>query len=284
MSDQYFTPGSQSLAPFTKKRPRDAGDSAETATSNSGFEDAERQKRANTLEVFGPGVYNYADTVDGFVHSDDPPWPAFSAQALDYDCGSSGITGTFGNRFWGSMSAEMQDDPFGLSSSCGTDQNNRWAGPSIPEIQDATTSLPSFLPTFAAAVPDLYTPGGLGYAVSEAQGQDALQAMYTGLADGQWGDGPVGLNLTMSHPVSDPAQDGIELLGLSSNSTPMIPEPMALDPVTKDESVATSSPPRLDTTVPLESPHLEDVGYDTCFGIVGAPSPLPRRMVPPTKT
>jgi hypothetical protein len=271
MSDQYSTPGSQSLAPFVGKRSRNVDESAETATSNDDWEDAGRQKRAKTPEVSGFGVYDCAENFTGLVDSDYLLWPAFGAQALSCDGGSSGTADPFERQFWGSMSGGVQADSFGFPSSYGMDQNNRWAGPSIPGIQDATASLPGFLPTLPAPEPDFYGPDGLGYAVSSTQGQDAFQTMYTGLAHGQGGGGLMGPNLIVPHLASDLAQDGIKPLGLSDDPAPMILEPMARDPVVNDEPVAAPSPPRLETTVPSESPRAEDAEYDTCFGVVGNP-------------
>jgi hypothetical protein len=95
--------------------------------------------------------------------------------------------------------------------------------------------------------------------------------MYIGLAYGQGDGGLMGLNLIAPHLVSDLAQDGIKPLGLPDDPAPMILEPTAIDSVVKDEPVSAPSPPRLEITVPLESPRAEDAEYDTCFGVVGNP-------------
>ena len=170
-----------------------------------------------------------------------------------------------------SGSSRMQADSFGFPSGYGSDQNNRWAGPSIPEIQGATTSLPGFLPTFPASEPDSYGPEGLGYAVSSAQGQNAFHIMYTGLIYGQGGGGPMGPDVIAPHLVTGLVQDGIKPLDLSDDPAPMILEPMTIDFVAKDKLAAAPSPPRLEITIPLELPRAEDAKYNTCFGVVGNP-------------
>ena len=264
MSDQYSTPGSQSLTPFWGKRSRSVSEAAETATSNDGCEDSGRYKRAKTPEISGTGVGDFEENVPGLVDSGRQPRLSFGAHDPFCNDGSLGVAETFGNQFWGSVSGEIQADSLGFPSSYGVDQNNQWAGPwpSSMDAQNTTTGLPGVRSTFPEY--SFYEHSEPEYAASSTQGHEDLQTMSPGITSGQGGGDLTDLDL-----IADLTQDGIKPHGPLYDSDPMSLEQMTINSVMKDEPLSVQSLPRVEIVASLESPRAEDAEYDTCFGVVG---------------